>query len=230
MRAPLLAAVGILAFGIRLIHVQTLSKDPVFAVLLGDSKRYVEWAADIAGGNWLGSGAFYQAPLYPYALATLFSAFGQSIETIRIAQAVAGASACVLVTIAGSSLFDRRPGLLAGIALALYPPAIFFDGHVQKSSLDLLLMAALILAVARYQTTSRTRWLILLGLSFGCLTMTRENARLLFPVFVVWLMLWHRRAPHMFRMRSVAVFGLAALVVIAPVVVRNYYVAGELLV
>jgi 4-amino-4-deoxy-L-arabinose transferase-like glycosyltransferase len=226
----LLGGLAVLAGTLRLIHARALANDPVFAVLLGDSKRYVEWAAEIAGGNWLGSGAFYQAPLYPYVLAGLFQAFGQSIATIRIAQAIAGSVACVLVAAAGRRLFDWRTGVLAGVALAVYPPAIFFDGLIQKSSLDLLLMAAMILAVANYQSDGRQRWLILLGVSLGCLTLSRENARLMYPLLTAWLLFWHRDAPMKHRLRPIAVFSLAALLSIAPVAVRNYYVTGELLV
>ncbi len=54
----LLGGLAVLAGTLRLIHARALANDSVFAVLLGDSKRYVEWAAEIAGGNWLGSSAF----------------------------------------------------------------------------------------------------------------------------------------------------------------------------
>ncbi|MGH9383446.1 MAG: glycosyltransferase family 39 protein [Vicinamibacterales bacterium] len=226
----LLAGLAVLAGALRLIHIRALSKAPVFSVLLGDSKRYVEWASEIAGGNWLGSGAFYQAPLYPYVLATIFSVFGESIEIIRIAQALAGGLACVLVAVAGRWFFNWQTGLAAGVALAAYPPAIFFDGHIQKSSLDVLLMAAAIVAVAKYQSDAKSRSLILLGLSLGCLTINRENARVFYPLLVAWLLVRNRDAALKHRLQTIAVFSLAALVPIAPVAIRNYHVAGELLV
>src|SRR5262245_3016598 len=120
------AAVAVLACAIRLIHVYTLASVPLFDVLIGDSKRYVEWATTIAGGDWIGTGAFYQAPLYPYLLALLFKAFGTSIGVIRVAQALAGGLACLLIAMAGRHIFDARTGLVAGLLLALYAPAIFF--------------------------------------------------------------------------------------------------------
>lgn len=219
-----------MAFVLRWFHVRALANDPIFAVLLGDSKRYVEWAAEIARGDWLGSEAFYQAPLYPYALAVLFGLFGESIDTIRVAQMLTGVAACVLVAVAGRSFFDWRAGLVAGLALAVYPPAIFFDGHVQKASLDLLLMVTLLVTVAKYQADARPRWLMLLGLSLGCFTLTRENARLLYPLLVAWLFIWHREAALKRRLQIIAVFTMAVLVPIAPVAIRNYAVAGELLI
>src|SRR5262245_46591979 len=103
--------------------------------MIGDSKEYVAWASRIAAGDWLGTDAFYQAPLYPYALGVLFRAVGVSIDAARIAQAACSSLACVLVAVAGARFFGRKTGLVAGALLALYPPSIFFDGHIQKSSL-----------------------------------------------------------------------------------------------
>src|SRR5262245_52097758 len=50
----LLCGVGVVAIAVRLIHVATLSSTPLFDVLLGDSKRYVDWASAIAAGDWQG--------------------------------------------------------------------------------------------------------------------------------------------------------------------------------
>jgi hypothetical protein len=214
---------------VRLIHASALSSAPVFAVLLGDSKRYVDWASEIAAGDWIGTEVFYQAPLYPYLLAVAFKAFGVSIDLVKILQALAGAVACVLVAMAGRRFFDWRVGLIAGAALALYPPAIFFDGHIQKSSIDLLLMAALTFAVAAYVSDRRTRGLVMLGAVLGCLILNRENARLLFPFLAVWLFVWNRDLPVARRLQAVAVFTLAVLLPTAPVAIRNYYVGGEVM-
>jgi 4-amino-4-deoxy-L-arabinose transferase-like glycosyltransferase len=221
--------VAIVAFGLRFLHIRALAGAPIFAVLLGDSKRYAEWGAEIARGDWLGSGAFYQAPFYPYLLGAIFTIFGESIEVVRVAQALAGTVACVLVAMAGRIVFDWRTGLLAGLLLAIYPPAIFFDGHIQKASIDLLLMAMVVFAIAHYQADERRRWLIVLGVSLGCFMLNRENARALYPVLVVWLVWWHRSLTVTRRVQLIAVFTAGVLAAIAPVALRNYYVAGDLL-
>jgi hypothetical protein len=52
---------------------------------------------------------------------------------------------------AGARFVSERAGWLAGILLALYAPAVFFDGLLQKASLDLLLMSALLWLVAATQ-------------------------------------------------------------------------------
>src|SRR4051794_3906008 len=64
------AATGLFAtaFAVRLLHVWQMRATPFFSVLMGDSRRYDEWARRIAAGEWIGHEVFYQAPLYPYLL------------------------------------------------------------------------------------------------------------------------------------------------------------------
>ena len=68
---------------------------------------------------------------------------------VRLIQAVVGSAAVVLLASAGERLFSRRVGLVAGLALALYAPAIFFDGLLQKSVLDVFFVCLSIWVVSR---------------------------------------------------------------------------------
>ena len=129
-------AIFAIALGVRLIHVWQIRKAPFFSVLMGDSRAYDEWAQQIARGDWLGHEVFYQAPLYPYFLGTLYAMAGRSLLMVRICQAIIGSLACVLLGLAGRRFFSRPIGLIAGLLLALYAPAIFFDSLLQKSVLD----------------------------------------------------------------------------------------------
>src|SRR6188508_866347 len=72
-------AIFALALAIRLIHIWQIRKTPFFDLLMGDARGYDEWAQRIAAGDWIGSDIFYQAPLYPYFLGTLYAAFGHSL-------------------------------------------------------------------------------------------------------------------------------------------------------
>ena len=58
-------------------------------------------------------GVFYQAPLYPYFLALVYSVFGDGVATLRFIQAVIGAGSCVLLAAAGMALFGHW-GVVAG--------------------------------------------------------------------------------------------------------------------
>jgi len=85
--------------------------------------------------------------------------------------------------------------------LALYAPAIFFDGQLQKSVLDVFFVCLMLLIVATVvsaelaetaETAERAeaaekngRWWAL-GLTMGGLALTRENALRVRAVVLVW--------------------------------------------
>src|SRR5689334_21608780 len=165
------------ALGVRLLHVWQIRRAPFFDVLLGDARGYDAWARRLAAGDWIGRDVFYQAPLYPYFLGVIYAVAGRSLLLVRVVQAIIGAGSCVLLAIAGRRFFSARVGVLAGAALALYAPAIFFDGLIQKATLDLFFIAlTLSLAGAILDNPSRRwRWLAL-GTALGALSLTRENA------------------------------------------------------
>ena len=71
--------------------------------------------------------------------------------------------------------------------LALYPPAIFFDGILQKASLDLLLMTTLLWVVGVAQQQAGKRWFAAAGVLVGAMALNRENAAVLVPVLALWI-------------------------------------------
>src|SRR5262249_48442352 len=135
-----LAGIFVFALTLRLIHLVQISHAPFFDVLMGDARGYDEWARQIAAGDWIGKEVFYQAPLYPYFLGVIYAVAGHSLMAVRVVQAVVGAGACVCLAIAGRRFFGPLTGIIAGGALAAYAPAIFFDGVIQKSTLDVFLV------------------------------------------------------------------------------------------
>jgi tetratricopeptide (TPR) repeat protein len=231
-----LMLVAALALGLRLVYLWQIRTIPFFAQPVGDAAGYLVWAESIARGDWLGQETFYQAPAYPYFLALIGVTLGADPWRIRIVQVVMGTLACVLIAAAGQRWFGRGPGLAAGILLAMYPPAIFFDGLVQKTSLGLLLICALLLVLARADTPCegeplrRLRplgcWL-LAGVVLGLLGLTRENALVLGLPILAWLAFGLSRHSWRRRLASTSALAVGAAVVLLPVGVRNYRVGGE---
>jgi hypothetical protein len=66
--------IGIGALALRVIFLSELRGEALVAVPIGDGWQYDVWARRIAGGEWLGTQAFYQTPLYPYLLAAIYAA------------------------------------------------------------------------------------------------------------------------------------------------------------
>src|SRR5205823_241062 len=154
-------------------HISTAS---FFNLRFGDAESYHLWARRIADGDWFGSGVFYQAPLYPYFLACVYRVLGDSPGTVRVVQALMGGLACALLAWTGTRLWGRH-GAAAGAILAIYAPAIFLDGLLEKSALVTLLFAALLAVVASVESDWRG-WLAV-GATLGLLSLARENALLL---------------------------------------------------
>jgi tetratricopeptide (TPR) repeat protein len=218
--------VFVTAVAVRLGHLWFLRRSPFFDVLLGDAQSYDTWARRIADGEWAGRAVFYQAPLYPYFMAVVYW-LSRDLLVLRICQAIIGAGSCVLIGYAGAQLFDRRVGLTAGLLLAFYGPAVFFDALVQKSVLDLFLLCALLALIGRAVVTpaGRENWLGI-GLSLGALGLTRENALILMLPIFAWIVLGSRDGSGS-RLRDAGLVFAGLIIVIAPVVARNRIVGGE---
>lgn len=179
---------------LRLTHIAFLAQAPFWDYKIGDAARYDAWAHEIASGDWLGQKAFYQAPLYPYFLAVLYSVLGDKLLLVRLVQAGLGSLSCCLLAAAGWNLFGRRAGLIAGWTLAVYAPSIFLEGLLQKSVLDLLFICLILWYFSR-ESRQSSGWNGLgLGASLGGLALCRENAVVLLPLFGVWIVwnAWRR--------------------------------------
>ncbi|MCU1384602.1 MAG: yrrB 6 [Acidobacteria bacterium] len=220
-----------MALLVRLVHVWQLRRSPFFSLLLGDSRGYDEWARRIAAGEWLGSEVFYQAPLYPYLLGVIYFVAGRHLLLVRIIQAVIGSASCALLALAAARFFSKRAGLAAGLMLACYAPAIFFDGLLQKSVLDVFFVCLALYLISRSEGT-RARFL-LLGVTMGGLALTRENALVFILVILAWIMTkgpgamgWGPGRGWPLAVRSAALFLAGLAIVLVPVAARNAYVGG----
>ncbi|HEY1910617.1 MAG TPA: tetratricopeptide repeat protein, partial [Vicinamibacterales bacterium] len=221
---------------------------PFFAILMGDSHGYDEWAQRIAAGDWLGHDVFYQAPLYPYVLGVIYTIAGHHLLAVRVIQAGIGSASCVLLGLAAARLFGKRAGLVAGLILALYAPAIFFDGLIQKSVLDeffvclgLWLLSQTIDAESGKVGEKKALWFCL-GLAMGGLALTRENALVFILVILGWIFVrgLETDGPRLAardagarssrnrnaKARAAALFVAGLAIVLVPVALRNSYVGG----
>jgi len=217
-----------LALLIRVIHVLSIQDAPFFELMMGDAEVYDAWAKELAGGDWIGKDVFWYAPLYPYFMGLVYSLIGDGSLGLRLVQATIGAGSCGLMAAATARLFHRRAGVLAGVLLSLYAPAIYYDGLVAKPVLAIFFLTLVLWLYARLQTTSAPKrgWLWL-GLAMGALILTRENTMAFAPVFV-WS-LWRHFQQTSVRVRLAwclcFVVGIAAVLV--PVATRNRVVGGE---
>jgi len=214
-----------LALGVRLAAQLETREVPTVRHLVGDAAAYHAWAQRIAAGDWIGTESFYQAPLYPYVLAVWLRLFGDSIGTIRALQALLGAASCALLCLGTTRLWGARVGLIAGILLALYGPAVYYDGIIQKASLTGFLTCALFAALAWNQTASRSSAALVVGAVAGLLSITRENAMIWVALLGIWFIARFLRSPS--TCKHAAAFALGVGLILVPVGLRNWKVGGE---
>jgi tetratricopeptide (TPR) repeat protein len=149
---------------------------------------------------------------------------GDGVTIVRIVQALLGATSCTLLAAAAVSFLGEKRAVIAGALLAVYPPAIFLDGLLEKSSFVTFFTVLLLWLVSQPPTGMNTRRWLAAGAALGLLTLTRENALLLVLPLLIWIAL----APIPRRVRSRAAAALAAggLAILLPVGVRNLAAGG----
>jgi 4-amino-4-deoxy-L-arabinose transferase-like glycosyltransferase len=196
-----LAIFGV-ALLVRLVHVWQMRASPFFSTLMGDSPATTN-GRGASWGEWIGRDVFYQAPLYPCMLGAICGR-KRHLLLVRLVQAVIGSASCALLALAAARLFSKRTGLAAGLMLACYAPAIFFDGLLQKSVLDVFFVclalflittinaepaesAALTNSSLRVQRVPHSTSWLWLGLAMGGLALTRENALVFILVILAWI-------------------------------------------
>jgi len=202
-----------------------------------DEESYEDWAREIAAGDWIGDEVFFQEPLYPYWLGTIYRVWGIGDEpaaqlrrqrtAARHIQALYGAAAAVLIALAAARIFGRRAGIVAGIAFATYKPLLLLPALLLKPNLVVPLICLLPLLSARLRARAGPAWMWgLWGVMAGLGALLRGNLLLLLPAFVALPLLTLR------PLRRGALAGLMVTVGIAsvllPVAARNQAVGGVL--
>ncbi|MFO7638048.1 MAG: tetratricopeptide repeat protein [bacterium] len=204
---------------------QARSVDPLFYAPQMDALFHHRWALAIVAGMEFMPGAYFRAPLYPHFLGLFYRFFGPDLVLVRVVQAVLGALGCGLVWLLMRRAFVgvrhlRAIALIAGLAWAAWPLAVWFDGELLiPALLTPLLLLALIL-LYRSIDTDRQWWLP--GLALGAAALARPNALAFVAALVAWQFVRYRGG----AWRRAGLMLAAAVLVILPVTARNL-VAGD---
>ena len=235
-RIPVAWLVGVflLALGVRWAAVlQYEALHPLRDVPVIDERSYERWALEIAGGDWLGDEVYFQEPLYPYWLGSVYAAFGHdppARDAARRIQAGLGALTAVLAAVAGALAFGRLAGLAAGVLLALYGPAVLMPNLLLKPNLFLPVLGCLTVALV-WPGTERSqlaRWSAF-GLCAGLGALLRGNVVMLLPALVPWPFVarwWGRRGPPSRGLAEAACVAFGVALCLVPVAARNHQVGG----
>lgn len=214
--------------------------------LAGDEVQYEQLAENVA----LGRGFFtdknpffpgerlyaWQAPLYPYMLATLYVLAGPSPVAARALQVLLGVMTVWLVHDLARRAWpgsgDRGTAQWAAVLVALYPGLITNTHLLLSETLFTLLLLLSFDLLARTRASRRQSWwaAAAAGMAFGLATLTRGTSLYFAPLAAVWLALpgdtlraWLRPL----RWGPALLFLMACGLTLAPWALRNAGVFGQ---
>lgn len=219
----LLVILGAAVF-LRLIHWTDVRADPFFADLVMDSQEYDRWALAIAGGDWIGSEVFFQAPFYPYFLAVFYAFFGHSLNIIYLIQIIAAAAGIYALYRTGRRLGGEVLGLAAAGLSALYAVYIFYDVQLLKESLVVSLVSFLLWVLVEVRESGKSYLWLIAGVLSGVLSLLRENMLLIVPLLFILTMKPGAKA--WIYLKRCGFLLLGVVIILLPVALRNLSVGG----
>lgn len=195
-----------------------------------DAAAYLEMARTILAPGPMrdiyGNAAFY-SPGYPILLSGVFALTGVGLTGVQIANLVLGALSTALVhRLTERASGDPLAALLAATGYAVLIPAVAGTALVQRENLSVALLLGFCLAVVHLPTARRPRTTAAVaGLAYGAGLLAGASVVLTAPVALL-AMAWRREGPLRWTVQA-ALFGAAALLVVAPWVVHVDRVLGR---
>lgn len=195
---------------------------------LMDSSRYLRVAMNILHKRgfteWSYPSAF-SPPLYPLFMAGIFRIFGMNTIIIKVIQILLNVLTSVWIYLIGSTVFNRRVGLLSAFGIAINPDIIVMSGSLYTETLYIFLscltFACLVYAL-RFPRKTWAWWLT--GIMMGLSILTR-HIMILYPIMMLGTVVIFSSL-HVLR-RPVIHLSLACYLLLIPWTVRNYVIFDQ---
>jgi 4-amino-4-deoxy-L-arabinose transferase-like glycosyltransferase len=222
-----LAGFAVVGFGLALAYALGVSPDEIVA---GDATQYHLLAQGIANGDGYSTlssvlqgdpqPTAQHPPLFPLVLAGLDLVGLDSLTAHRVVLCLSAAAGVVLIGLLGRRVAGPRAGLVAAAIAAVYPGFFMLAGVAMAESLYVPLIALTLLLTYTLIDHPRLGVAAVLGAVIGLAALDRTEAVLLLPLLALAVALRLPGARE--RVRVVAVMTVAAVVVLAPWVGRNW--------
>jgi hypothetical protein len=198
----------------------THSGDPRFfhlaANLLADGHGYIAPLPFLDHGSAIASTE--HPPLWSAALAIFSAVGGRSYGAHELVACAVGAATIVCAGLLGRRAGGERAGLLAACGVAVYPVFVAMDGSLMSEPPYALAVAVCLVLAFRLIERPNKRRAALLGLAIGLAALVRGEALGLLVVLLLPLAL---QLPRGARLARIGLVVAAALLTVAPWVVRN---------
>jgi len=216
-------------FLLRLLFVIETQNSPFIQNLFSDSKIYNNYAVNIVqSNNWIGDKVFFMSPVYPYFLAVTYKIFGQSLYVVRLIQIFVSSLTILIAFLIGRKLFSKFAGYLSAGMFSVYSTLIFYSGIILSETLQVFVSSLLILFLISDFKDASKKWFVV-GIFLGILALFRANI-LLFGFILFFYQvykLFKNKDNSDFSFKSVSLFLLGMIIIIAPITLRNYIVEKD---
>lgn len=151
--------------------------------------------------------AYPYPPLFLFTLNVLYATEGPQAASLPIV--LADAMTAPLIYKLVSLDADRKVAIMAGLAYAVLPTAVFYEGYVWMSTQPMLLFIMLSVYYARKRHTLRS------GLMLALASLYKQQALFILPAYLLWLGLrsWRHAA------KAMAILLLTLIAASAPFLV-----------
>ncbi|MFC1677714.1 tetratricopeptide repeat protein [Planctomycetota bacterium] len=238
----ILTAIVLLGLILRISYLRAIVDNPDFSYPQMDAGYHDYWARAMVTDNWsiptninsfsdpeIRNRAYFRPPGYPFFLAFTYYLFDGSYLAIRIFQMGMGLLNCVLAYLLGKTLFKRTIGLIFSAFMSVYWVFIYFEGELLAPILLVTLGLSLMLNLYHCYERLRFWQVFTVGIFLGLFALVRPNILLFSPVVFGW-MWWIGKRRNYGKRIIIPLSGvvLGAVLVVAPVTIRNYLVTGDL--
>lgn len=213
---------------LRVANLASLSQSPLFDHPVLDGQFCVDWAAQILAGT-APAAPFYQDPLYPYLLAGIFGLFGQGLWPVYLLHLLLGLMVVALVHDVARRLFGWRAAAIAALLAAVYKPFLFYEGQVEKTTVAVAAVTVLLCTLVRGLHSRGWGWAAGTGVALGVACLSRGNLLLFVPLLPAAFLAFGVDRWRDNRGKALAALA-GALVILAPVSVRNSRLGGGFIV
>ena len=211
----------LLALGMRFAFLFYLDEPILFF-------KYPFFAEKLAKGGDIGTRLVDLSPFYLYFLTFLKKFFNANWDYVKFIQSFAGSFISVLLYEAGSRVFPRPAAFIAALLYAAYGNLIILESTLEPTVFVLLfnLLSVYFLLIYEknvHQPQLQFFSIIYAGFFAGVSIITKPSFLLIFPLTIFWMLFICSAALTVKKsLVNMALFLIAALLVIVPISIRNY--------
>lgn len=175
-----------------------------------------------------GQSSITRGPIFPLVEVPLYLAFGERYACWCISLLLFDVLTCALVIILFRRLWGNQPALLAGLLYAVNLPIIYYTAKISQVTSILPFVVVYLYLFSSWEFTYSSRWRPwVLGLVSG-LMILNKTVYLPIPIACSALLIWSKRheLKRNLRLVPVAVYLVVTAAVVAPWMMRNYFLTG----